>query len=310
MRDILQKQLAFVPKMEGQAIQAPIVVCGGMGGSAFPAEFAQFLGSSVYLVAHRDYGLPAHVPAGAHYIALSYSGNTAETVSFAQEALAKGLPLSVVTDGGELLEFAKAHNVPHVLVPAGLVPREAILYLVKGLLALLGEEKLFQAPENEASFEIDVAEELGRELAAGLAGVVPVFYSSQRNEVLSHFAKILFNETAKVPAFSNVFPELNHNEMQGYGLGTGAKGMTHPFIAVFLRDESDDERVKHRMDLTESLLKEHEVKTLSVALPSDTRTNTFLYTWWLMRTATRELAEKYGVDSDATPLIEDFKKKL
>src|ERR1700757_4375845 len=101
MRDLLDQQLAFAPEVNGKTIDAPVLVCGGMGGSALPALALQLLGSSKHIIIHRDYDLPEHIPAGAAYVAISFSGNTEETVSFAQKALEKHLPLSVITAGGE-----------------------------------------------------------------------------------------------------------------------------------------------------------------------------------------------------------------
>src|SRR3990167_23058 len=44
---------------------------------------------------------------------------------------------------------------------------------------------------------------------------MPVIYSSVQNSTLAYIWKILLNETAKVSAFCNTFPELTHNELEG-----------------------------------------------------------------------------------------------
>lgn len=301
MSDLLAEACAYMPKVEGEATKAPVLVCGGMGGSSLPVRVARFLGATPYLIAHKDYGLPERAPEGAHYVALSYSGDTAETLSFAEAALAGGLPLSIVASGGALLALAKERGLPYVTVPVGLVPREAVLSMTKALLALMGEEALLE----DASFDEAGAERSGIALAALLEGRVPVFYASARNVILAELAKILMNETAKTPAFANELPEANHNEMQGFGSGSEI-----PFVAVFLKDATDDSRVVTRMRLTETLLAEQGIRTETVPLPEGPRAETFLYAWWLARTAARSLAAQRGLDPDATPLIDSFKKML
>lgn len=307
MTDLLATELAYVPAVIGDAPgTAPVLVCGGMGGSAFPARVLRLLGASPYVISHQDYGLPLRAPEGARYVAISYSGETEETLSFAEAAFAAGLPLSVVAGGGTLLRFAQEHGLPYVAVPTGPEPRDAVIVMTKALLALIGESHLFDV-EGIAG---DAATREGEALAGMLEGAIPVVYSSVRNEVLSSLAKALFNESAKVPAFANVFPELNHNEMQGFAATEGQPLLAESFVAVFLHDASDDARITRRMVLTEELLAGQGVRTARVELPGGMPAQSFVYGWWLMRTAARALAAGKGIDPDETALIAVFKERL
>lgn len=307
MNELLAAQSAYQPRVEGNPITAAVLVCGGMGGSSFPVRIARFLNATPYLITHQDYGLPGRVPDGAHYVALSYSGETEETLSFAQEAVKRGLPLSVITGGGTLLALAKEHGLSYVEIPKGSVPRESIVSMTKALLALMGEEQLLVT--NEFTFDTAAAEKKGAELSVLLEDSIPVFYASDRNKVLGEMMKIFCNETAKIPAFSNAVPEMNHNEMQGYGSGDTAKNLARPIVAVFLEDATDDEHVQRRMRLTKQLLGMQGVRTASVTIPS-LRTEAILYTWWTTHTMCFSLASRYGVDPDSTPLIDSFKEML
>lgn len=307
MNDLLAAQSAYTPSVEGEKVNAPVLVCGGMGGSSFPVRIARFLNAAPYLIAHQDYGLPTRVPEGAHYVALSYSGETAEALSFAEEALMKGLPLSVIAGGGALLALAKEQGLTYIEVPIGTVPREAIVGMTKALLALIGEEDLLMS--NEFTLDAAMTEKAGSELAELITNSIPVFYASDRNKVLAELLKVFSNETAKIPAFSNVLPEMNHNEMQGFGSGERAKELARPMVAVFLEDATDDERVQRRMRLTKQLLGMQGIRTTSVTVPK-LRTEAVLHTWWLAHTMSFSLASRYGVDPDSTPLIDSFKEML
>lgn len=307
MNELLASQSAYQPCIEGKIITVPVIVCGGMGGSSFPVRIARFLKAAPYLITHQDYGLPERVPEGAHYIALSYSGETEETLSFAEEAVKNGLPLAVIAGGGRLLALAKEQGLSYVEIPKGTVPREAIVSMTKALLALIGQEGLLML--NEFTFDTAAAEKKGGELSLLLTDSIPVFYASSRNKVLGEFMKIFCNETAKIPAFTNVLPEMNHNEMQGYGSGESAKDLARPIVAVFLEDASDDERMQRRMRLTKQLLGMQGVRTVSVTIPS-LRAEAVLYIWWTAHTLCFSLASHYGMDPDSTPLIDSFKEML
>ncbi|HEX2792634.1 MAG TPA: SIS domain-containing protein, partial [Candidatus Paceibacterota bacterium] len=134
------------------------------------------------------------------------------------------------------------------------------------------------------------------------------FYASTPNEPLAGLAKTLFNETAKVPSFANVFPELDHNELQGFD--GHAPELLERLVAVFIEDPADDARIKRRSALTRSLLEGRGVRTAGIALPEGSRADAFIALWQTARIAARSLAATAGVNSDATPLIEDFKRRL
>lgn len=178
--------------------------------------------------------------------------------------------------------------------------------MVKALLALIDEEHLLAS----SRFDRADSEREGEALAASLSARMPLFYTSSRNEALGYFAKIFSNETAKIPAFSNIIPELNHNEMQGFGGGDAGRALMAPLTAVFLRDASDTDRIRRRMDLTEQVIREAGIQTVPVSLPSGNRAETFLYGFWLIRTAAHALARDTGVDPDETLLIDSFKRML
>ena len=300
--ELLKAQQAYEPRISGlPAAASSVVVCGGMGGSALPADALRFLSVVPHVIAHRDYGLPMSVPEGAHYVALSYSGDTEEALSFAHEALAQGHALSVIASGGRLLALAQDRGLTHVEVPSGFVPRDALLFMTKALLALIGEEHR----ADDMAFDADAAARAGSELASFVGASTPVFYASARNELAARIAKIFMNETAKRPAFANVVPELNHNEMQGFVQGKNAD-----YVAVFLEDASDGERLQRRMALTEEVLRNEDMRTRRIALPHAHRIETLLYAWWLSREAARSLSREDGINPDGTPLIDAFKRAL
>ena len=93
------------------------VLIAGMGGSAIGGDLAAAVAegqSTVPVLVHRDYGLPAFVDDRTVVIASSYSGNTEEVLAALGEARRHGCPLVAITTGGELARLAEEWNAPLV----------------------------------------------------------------------------------------------------------------------------------------------------------------------------------------------------
>lgn len=306
--DLLQ-ELTQEPVVEGGTPpRAPRFVIGGMGGSALPANAARFLDPTLPLATHRDYDLPEAIDPEALYIAISDSGNTAETLSFAKAAHERGFALAVIDAGGELADIAKEDALPFVRVPSGLQPRDSLFYLLHALLALIGREDL-RAALKAVSFDADAAEHDAHALAGALAGALPLFYASRKNGFLAYVSKIHSNETAKMPAYANVFPELNHNEMQSFDT-SAPEAVTVLARFVLLRDAHDDPRIARRMDVFAEMMRERGRTVIDVPLTGASRAEQLARHWFVMHRAACMLAEARGVNPDAVALVEDFKKRL
>ena len=307
--ETLQAQLSWTPVLEGAVPDASgSIVVGGMGGSALPAYATRFLDSAFPVVVHGDYDLPEHATANALYAAISYSGDTAETLSFAKAAKARGLPLAAITSGGDLLSFARDAGVPFITVPAGVQPRNALVYLLRALLALTGREDLLAALA-AAPLDAVSAEQDAKELAGALPGALPLFYASRKNGFLARTFKIHLNESAKMPAFANVFPELNHNEMQSFDTAA-PEALAALARFVLMTDTDDDARVARRMTVFTELMRERGRSVTELALVGATRAEKLVRAWFTAYRTAHLLAEARGVDPDTVPLVEDFKNRL
>ncbi|MBU2220725.1 hypothetical protein KKD81_02180 [Patescibacteria group bacterium] len=306
---ILKEQSAFEPQLIGSLSTASSFVCGGMGGSALHARVLRPLLPEKQITVHADYGLPQSSSPDALYIATSYSGETEETLSFFREACARGYATAVIASGGTLLNEAKDKGIPYIEIPTGRQPRDSFLVLVKALLYILGEERSMEEWSAHAAVEDEVHEQASA-LADSLENRISLVYTSVQNEALGYIAKITLNETAKVPAFSNVFPELNHNEIQGLDpLGKTAP-LSDSLAVVLITDTEDFEGVQKRMRALEKILTDRSLRVVSIELPKGSSEGKVLWAWMLVRETAHILADRYGVEADPTPLIEDFKKLL
>jgi len=116
--------------------------------------------------------------------------------------------------------------------------------------------------------------------------------------------------TGKIPAFYNVFPESNHNEMTGFDAVEKAKPLLKNFHIIFLRDKTDHLRIQKRMEVVESLYKDRGLPVTKVALNTE---NIFLKIFESTLTAdwtAYYTSQIYGADPSEVPMVEELKKLI
>ena len=244
------------------------ILVTGLGGSAIGGDMLRVYAADmldVPVVVNRYYAIPKFVGPNSLVFAVSYSGNTEETLSAYAEAHKRGASIVAFTTGGKLGEMAKKDGYPVVDIPGGLMPRAANGYLFITTLAVLQKAGFLPDLSAEISEMIyllkDMCVQLGpeakeeqnlaKQLARKLYGKIPVVWgASGTTEVVAQRWKGQINENAKTPCYWNVFPELNHNEI--VGLEVPAELLKNIHI-VILRDENDHPQVKKRIEITKEV---------------------------------------------------------
>ena len=97
-----------------------IVVTGLGAGHRGPTRVYTAGRMAVPVIVNRDYVLPEFVGPDTLVFAVSYSGNTEETLSAYEEARLRGASVVAVTTGGRLGELAGRDGVPLIGVPGGI----------------------------------------------------------------------------------------------------------------------------------------------------------------------------------------------
>ena len=290
-------------------------VLAGMGGSHLQGDVFQTVVPGFNLSVHQDYGLPSwplEVLKTYLVVASSYSGNTEETVSVFKEAIAKGVPVAVLAAGGKLLELARKEGVPYIQVPAtGIQPRSALGFTFLALAKMVGREDVIsEARTLSKDLNVEKAREIGKKLVETLQGKVPVVYASQKNYSLAYNWKIKFNETSKIPAFCNVFPELNHNEMTGFDVTEHTKALAAKFHFIFLQDAHDHPQVQKRMEVTKKLYEQRGLEVETLALEGKTVLEEVFSSLLAADWASYYLALSYKTEPEQVPMVEEFKKLI
>lgn len=263
------EQLLHNPNIQGGTLRqerVAHVVCSAMGGSALGPMIAQVWPSiNVPLLLLRDYDIPTYVNGATLFIAISYSGNTEETLTALDAAQAKGAQIVVITSGGKLRKIAEEQKYPLVLLPDLNFPRYGAF---QGMVALLHVLKAKGIMEQDFHIELEQIARFLREAVASLQAIVPtsnnrakqiayeligksiVVYSGPKMHTAAYKWKIDFNENAKQLAWINQYPELDHNELTGWT----KQPVNKPYAVIELRSGLEHIRNQNRAEISDRLL--------------------------------------------------------
>lgn len=310
------KQFAYKPEIVNKKNfkKKSGFVVAGMGGSALSAGLLKCAMPALDLIIHRNYGLPG-IPLkelkNHLFIASSYSGNTEEVIDALSTARKAKLVVAVITTGGKLLKIAVENKLPYIQLPDnGIQPRMALGLFAKALLKFMGQDTELKKITALTALDPSKFEFSGKALAEKLFGRIPVIYASEKNNSLAYTWKIKLNETGKIPAFYNIFPELNHNEMTGFSGEGEARKISEKFFFLFLRDKKDNPRIRRRMEVLEDILKSENFDFEILDSDGKGDLERIFSSLMLADWVAYYLAYKYGSDPEAVPLVEKFKKLL
>jgi glucose/mannose-6-phosphate isomerase len=301
-------------RLEASA-SAGLFVCG-MGGSAIGGDLAAAaLGDRLTgpLLTVRSYALPSWATPEWMVLCSSYSGETEETLACLEAAETLGTKRVVASTGGPLVDRARETEVPVVGLPGIFQPRDAVAYMVvvaAEVAWLAGvAPRIHTEIDAAAAFLAEQADSLqqqAREIAALVAGAVPVIYGADLTAPVARRWKTQVNENAKFPAWWGELPEADHNELLGWA---GAAGDERS-AAIFLEDRDQHPRIGRRFDLTAAALRSNAGAVARVETAGETRLERLLWAVMLGDLVSLELARQRGVDPASIEAIDRFKEEM
>ena len=291
------------------------VLITGLGGSGIGGTIiSEWLRDklAVPVIVSKDYTLPAFVDTHTLVIACSYSGNTEETLSALQQALSSGADIVCISSGGQVAELAREKNLGLVLIDGGNPPRSTIGYSLvqllfvlqyKGLIDNLFERQLEDAAallQREQAEMMDAA----RTTAELLHDKIPVIYCEGSMEGVAIRFRQQVQENAKMLCWHHVIPEMNHNELVGWR-------RPYPGVAVvFLRNETDFNRNRHRMEFVADVVREYAGEVLELWSKGNSVIERSLYLVHLTDWVSCYLSDLNGADSIEVKVIDRLKAAL
>lgn len=301
------------------------VLVTGLGGSAIGGDILRTCAgrqANLPVIVNRGYHIPAFVDSNTLFFAVSYSGNTEETLSAYQEAVAKEANIICITSGGTLSEWAKRDGNMLINVPAGLVPRAAVGYLFAPLAIVMEKLILLEGAAEELQEtakvlrnlrakinpDVDISTNQARIIAAQLKDSLPVIWgNSSISETAALRWKAQLNENAKCPAYYNVFPELNHNEIVGFEVPADLIAKTS---IIVLKDYDDGKQIRKRMAVTADIIKDKVKNIIEVESDGNSFLARFFSLIYIGDYVSFYLAQEYGINPSPVEVIDYLKEEL
>ncbi len=299
------------------------VVVLGMGGSGIAGDVMVAAAGPlmpVPVIVCKDYGAPAFVDSTTLVFAISFSGNTEETLEAATEAYEDGARMVVVTSGGELAKLASQWSVPLVEVPRTIPqPRAAIGALSIPPLVILEKVGLFAGSSRWIELcieqliarraEIDSDDGICNRVAAKIGGGIPLIYGADSiGQVAGLRWKNQINENAKLLSFTATYPELCHNELAGWGqLGDVSRQL---FTLINLRNPEEHPQIARRVDLVTQILGEVTAGSAEVFGQGEGELSQLFDLMFVGDIVSLLLAQAHGVDPGPIPVLVDLKEEL
>lgn len=304
------------------------IVIAGMGGSALPGRIIRSLDQyilNVPLEVVTNYRLPNYVDKNTLVILSSYSGNTEETLSCGQDALARQAKIFIVTTGGKLLDYAKRHQLDHYHIDPRAnpshQPRLGLGYSIIAVFAVLARygfinfaekdvetikallEKLNQNFRKETPFDQNPA----KQIAEKLRDRAVVLISANHLNGTVHALKNMLNENSKVFAVHFDLPELCHHFLEGLSYPQDLKNQAH---FILINSDHYPKAIQHRLTITRQILDKHGFATTVIKPEADHPTLQAFEVLSFGAFLSFYLAALYRLDPGPIPSVDYLKKAL
>ena len=280
------------------------VLISGMGGSGIGGRIIETLADYEdigQVFSWNNYGIPSWISSTDSVICISYSGNTAETLSAAKNANETGCKIEVITTGGKLGELADDNGWQKTIIESGHQPRAALPLLLKPLLYKLNFHKIDEIV-NEVS-ERNYQKKQIEEIAIGLSSKIPCIYTEPSLEPVGYRWRCQIQENAKQLAFHHVIPEMNHNEIVGW------TNSNPNMVPVLIRKANEEDEIRNRFEALKNTAWKN-VKIVEIFATCENLLSKMLEAIYIGDVASIKLAKLNKVDPTPVKVIENLKNEL
>ncbi|MFW6040378.1 MAG: bifunctional phosphoglucose/phosphomannose isomerase [Thermoplasmatota archaeon] len=303
--------------------QPEVIVVAGMGGSGIVGDILKsFLAHriSVPIYVNKDYSIPSFVDKNTLFFAISYSGNTEETLNATRKAIERGAKVIAISSGGEMEKICEENEKLLIKAPRGYPPRGAIAFMFIPVLKLLSEMLIYDSDvdlidtiseikklRDRIKLDVETEKNEAKKLAKRLYRKIPVIYGHSIYNAVANRWHTQFNENSEILSWYGALPEMNHNEIVGW---KGDKN-ADIFAPVLLRCKEEDDRINKRIELTKKMVFEDvSDDIIEVMAEGDTPLAKILYLIYLGDYVSIYLALLYDRDPSPVDIIDELKKRL
>lgn len=291
------------------------IVVTGLGGSGIGGTILSELIQGecpVPVIVNKDYFLPEFVSPNSLVIISSYSGNTEETISAMQQAIAKKAQIVCVTSGGKIQDMAKEHGYDTIVIPGGNPPRSCIGYSLVQLLKIvqfngLVKTDLLKQVSNSITLldnEKSAIQSESMTIAKTLFHKLPVLYSLGSCEGTVVRFRQQINENSKMLCWHHTLPEMNHNELVGW------VEKNESLAVVTFRTKFDYERTVKRYEVCKPLFEKYSSSVTDIIAKGNSKTEQFFYLINIGDWISCYLADLKNIDAVEVNVITHLKNEL
>ncbi len=255
----------FLAWKQSQKIKIPLnfkninqLVFCGLGGSGINGEIAQNLFSSqlkIPITIVRDQELPEFVNQQTLVFLTSYSGQTAETISCAKQALAKKALVFIITQGGALKKLSQEKKLPGFIFDYPAPPRMSLPFLLMPVLIVMEklglvdlkklkiEKALKKLSQINQNFYLKTLTEknMAKHLAYSLFDHLPIIITPPSFSGIARRWKTQLEENSKNFCFFAFSPEIFHNFIEA----ENPWRLKDEFIFLFFeKTENNDSKIQ------------------------------------------------------------------
>ena len=292
---------------DGRKISSIIV--SGMGGSGIGGHVLRNLLKNeinIPIDVYHSYSLPKYADENTLVFAVSYSGNTEETIACMEEAQKTNCLVIALASGGKIRGMGKYEIALPKDAPQ---PRMAVPFLTLPMLPVLEKLGLIENQENSYNEMLSLLEEsrneideIARNAAAELKGKFPIIYAGYEMDSAAYRWVCELNENSKTLAHFHAIPEMNHNEIN-------SEIFPENTAFVFLRSENEDAKIAKRFEITKDILKDYG-KQIEIFAKGSSLLARMYYVIFIDELASCYLALLNGKDPEPVPKIAYLKKRL
>ncbi len=292
------------------------IYVAGLGGSGIGGNFAQeFVREEckVPFVGGKGYDIPAWVDANTLAIVSSYSGNTEETLNAFGLIQKTGAKIVCLASGGKLIEAAKEKGYDYIKLPDDWPSPRACLgfsmtqqIVVLNKLGLISDTAIQQIKKSVdlLKFNQEEIKKEAKEIANFFINKMPIIYTTDRMAAVAIRLRQQINENAKMLCWHHIIPEMNHNEVLGWGIEDDK------FAVLYFRNEDDFRRNKVRIDINQKIIAKYTPNIKEVWSKGNSLIERAIYFVNLGDWVSWYLSELRGVDAVEIDVINYLKGEL
>lgn len=290
------------------------VVVSGMGGSGIVGDYVAVINDhhgGLPVLVYKTYEPPAVLSSNDLVVAISYSGNTYETLLFVKKALERKAFVVAVSSGGVLEKLSIRNKLLFIKVPEGYVPRTTLPSMLINTLSLLSCSGLSKITResvedvlNYLENNIGTARSIGEELAKFIhsKGGLVTIASHYPYQPLLIRGKNEFNENSKLHVRIETVPECFHNDIVGW-----EKPIPESRAGIVIKDP-DDTTGSSLLNYLVKTYRENEVSVFEIELSGPGLLTKLMYGSLILGYASVYLAYLRRVDPLVTDSIRRYKE--